>query len=120
MNNEIPADVMFYVGAQEDSDGDLLASSFTVFYTGVPQSAAMEIIIHKIAHDIEGLGLDEAEGTVSLHGIRTWQEFADIPLDDDVKTVALLEAMTSSAIIIVHDVRDQLTEALKMRWVKTQ
>lgn len=95
-DNEPPTNIMFFVGGQVNPDGDLIASTFSVFNRLTSFDDAIAHIVHKISHDLTDMGIDEAEGVAELQGIRTWQEFADIELDDVTKMKALMaELMTS-------------------------
>jgi hypothetical protein len=119
MEDAKPTEGMFYVGAQE-ADGQLLPGSFTVFYNAVPPQAAVEILVEKIAKDIAELDLDIASGTMTFKSIASWQEFAELELDDHIKTSALVEAITSSAAIILYNVKQDISNALHARWCHSE
>lgn len=80
---------MFYVGAQVDNDDEMLPQSFSVFSPIIQQDTAVQIIMLKVLEDIGKLDIEDAEGKMVFQGVFTWQEWADIKIDDHVKMEAL-------------------------------
>lgn len=82
-------DVMFIVGAQRTNDGDMLPESFTVFSWQVNPIEAVSIIAGKIHKEFQELGIQRSSGSMAFKPIRTWQDFAELEVDDHVKMKAL-------------------------------
>lgn len=119
MEEELPPEaLMFYCGAQTSADGDLLPGSFSVFYNGVSIQAACEIVMKKITDELLELDIHNADGSMSFVPINSWQDFADIELDDQVKTTALVEAMIASSILVLHNSAESLIGELQTAWAK--
>lgn len=88
--------VMFMVGAQTTPDGDMLPGSFTVIPVTQDPEDGIGRIMRKIAADIMDLDLEASAGSLEVHRICTWQDWADIPIVDEVKMAALVEAINDS------------------------
>lgn len=108
---------MFFVGAQVNPDGDMLPNSFSVFHRLTTFDDAIGHVVHKIGHDLIDMGLEEAEGTAELRAIRTWQDFADIELDDKVKMKALVAELMSSHMQLMLDSGPAVYEAQLEQWL---
>ena len=95
-----------------------LPGSFSVFYNGVSIQAACEIVMKKITDELLELDIHNADGSMSFVPINSWQDFADIELDDQVKTTALVEAMIASSILVLHNSAESLIGELQTAWAK--
>lgn len=86
-------EMMFYVGAQATSDADLLPGAFTVFSARCPKEEAVKVMVEKILDDLSELDIEAAQGQIAFIGITTWEEFAEVKVDDHVKMAALSTAV---------------------------
>lgn len=107
---------MFYCGAQSTNDGDMLPNSFTVMYNSVPLEAAIDIIMNKIADEISELDIEHATGSLSFKAVHTWQDFADIDINNAVKTSALIDAITSSTLVTLNSHAPEILGCLHEKW----
>lgn len=92
MEDRKPESIMFYCGAQLTADGDLLPESFTVFPNSTAIEDAAVEVLEKITDQIAELKLKAADGQMSFQSISTWQEFAELKIDDHVKLKALVDS----------------------------
>lgn len=88
--------VMFMVGAQTTPDGDMLPGSFTVIPMTQDPEDGIDRIMRKIAADLAELDMKEGIGSLEVRPIFTWQDWADIPIVDEVKMAALVEAINDT------------------------
>ena len=110
---------MFYVGAQVTADGDMLPGSFTVFPKSIALEDMFEVIARRITQDLQDLPIEQSSGQIGLAKISTWQEFADIKIDDQVKSEALVySAVTSTAAMMFNS--DKLHELLAAVWTTAE
>jgi len=116
-DNETPTEIMFYVGAQVNPDGDLLPDTFCVFHRLTPFDEAIAHVVHKIGHSLIDMGIKEADGVAELQGISTWQDFADIKLDDDVKMKALLGELMTSHMQLLLNCGNAVYNAALTQWL---
>ena len=107
---------MFYCGAQATSDGDWLPGSFTVFTPLMDQEDAVIEVIRKVATDLAKLDFEESAGMVVFQGIYTWQDFADIKLDDHVKMTALGTAVTSTFLGMLANAGEKVSPLIGRAW----
>lgn len=107
---------MFYCGAQVTTDGDYLPSSFSVFPNSVPHEHAVQVILDKISDELMELDITKADGAISLQPICCWGAWADIKLDDEVKTRALLASMTDSFLTTMIMSGERIAPLLKHIW----
>lgn len=84
-------EVMFIVGGQVTPDHEMLPQTVVIVSRFMEPEAAMAQVAAKIVDDLEAAGIDvhEAKGGMEFRPIYTWQEFADLELDDVTKMKAL-------------------------------
>jgi hypothetical protein len=117
---EVPEGILFYCGAQTTADEDMLPGSFTVFAPSVPVEVAIELVIASIHDELQELDIKQAEGSLAFCAVSTWDEFAEIKIDDAVKMRALTEAMIASAYGAAISHGQHLAEVATATWIPQQ
>ncbi len=91
----LPDETMFIVGGQVTPDHDLLPQTVVIVSRSTNPETAMAQVASKIVDDLEkaGIEIDQAEGGMEFRPITSWQDFADLELDDATKMKALSSAI---------------------------
>lgn len=84
---------LFVVGAQVTADGDMLPESFTVFSVDTSPGDAAETVMQKIMSEVRKMEMGAANGVMVFEYIITWEQFAAINVDREVKMAALASAI---------------------------
>lgn len=95
----------------------MLPKSFTVFSPLVDQEKAIMILIGKIGKELAALNIDDTEGVMCFIPVSTWQEFADIQVDDHVKMIALGTAVTTMFLEMMAHTDELVAPVIKDIWV---
>lgn len=102
-NPQIDAPVMFRTGGLLIDGENIHPDTFTVFSPDVEMHDAIAELIRKSEPLVLVDGKTEGAATGTFSQITNWQQFADLPLDDQVKMNALLEAIADDVINIINE-----------------
>src|SRR6478752_6018357 len=109
---------MFLVGAQTTADGDMLPGAFVIAPGDVDAEALAREVVYRISEDSFELGISQAGGTLVIVPVHTWQEFADLPVTDEVKMAALAEGITGNFLSSMLN-SSQVKNIAALDWVPT-
>lgn len=110
---------LFICGSQITADGDMLPESFTVFSLDTEPNDATAIVMEKILNEIQKMEMTHSVGMVAFRKITTWEQFADLPLDREIKMAALAQAIVDRFLVLLMNHENSIGRLVALPWVPT-
>lgn len=93
MRSNMTHECLFHYGVQITPDGDLLPNTLMIFPRDMPKELMTDLMLDEATENMAELGMEKGEGVFQFGRVKSWTEFAELELSDQVKLTALAQCM---------------------------